>query len=56
MTNKYMQEELFGELLNSVREGGAILRGEKEVSRTFTVEAPDVTLLSSLQSSKHIIK
>ncbi|MCP5099794.1 MAG: helix-turn-helix domain-containing protein [Chloroflexi bacterium] len=37
-----MSEALFEELLESVREGGAILRGEKESSRTFVVETPDV--------------
>ena len=37
-----MDDELFAELLESVREGGAILRGDKEGSRTFTLEAPDV--------------
>jgi len=37
-----MEEELFAELLESVREGGAILRGEKEAARTFVVEAPNV--------------
>ena len=37
-----MKEEMFEELLASVREGGAILRGEKAPSRSFTVEAPDV--------------
>ncbi|MCI0577228.1 MAG: helix-turn-helix domain-containing protein [Chloroflexi bacterium] len=37
-----MSDELFAELLESVREGGSILRGEKEASRTFTVETPDV--------------
>jgi putative transcriptional regulator len=37
-----MNEELFAELIESVREGGAILRGEKEPSRTFVVEGPDV--------------
>ena len=37
-----MKEEMFEELLASVREGGAILRGEKSPSRTFTIEAPDV--------------
>ncbi len=30
-----MRQELFQELLESVREGGAILRGEKKASRTF---------------------
>lgn len=42
MSNEYMNDELFAELLESVREGGAILRGEKEASRTFVVETPDV--------------
>lgn len=37
-----MNEELFAELVESIREGGAILRGEKEPSRTFVVEGPDV--------------
>lgn len=38
----HMNEELFAELLESVREGGAILRGEKEPSRMFVIESPDV--------------
>ncbi len=37
-----MKKELFGELLESVREGGAILRGELEPSRRFTMEETDV--------------
>ena len=37
-----MNDELFAELIASVREGGAILRGEAEPSRTFTPPAPDV--------------
>jgi putative transcriptional regulator len=37
-----MKAELFEELLQSVREGGAILRGEREASRAFVVEEPDV--------------
>ncbi len=37
-----MNEELFAELVESVREGGAILRGEKAASRTFVMQAPDV--------------
>ena len=37
-----MKEELFTELLESVHEGGAILRGETSPSRKFTVEKPDV--------------
>jgi len=37
-----MNEDLFAELLESVREGGAILRGEKEPERKFMIEAPNV--------------
>lgn len=37
-----MNEELFNELLESVREGGEILRGKKSASRTFNDEIPDV--------------
>jgi putative transcriptional regulator len=37
-----MNDELFDELLESVREGGAILRGQKEPARKFEVKAPDV--------------
>jgi hypothetical protein len=37
-----MNDELFAELVESVREGGAIMRGEKEPSRKFVVEAPNV--------------
>jgi len=37
-----MNDELFAELLESVREGGSILRGEKEPTRRFVFETPDV--------------
>ena len=37
-----MNDELFAELMESVREGGAILRGQKQPSRQFVIEAPDV--------------
>lgn len=37
-----MNDELFAELLGSVREGGAILRGETAPSRSIEVAAPDV--------------
>ena len=37
-----MKDELFNELLESVREGGAILRAEKTPSRTIGIEKPDV--------------
>ena len=33
-----MDEKLFAELIASIQEGAAILRGEKEPSRRFTVE------------------
>ena len=37
-----MNDELFNELVTSVREGAAILRGEAAPSRKFVIEAPDV--------------
>lgn len=37
-----MNDELFNELLESVREGGAILRGEQAPARKFELAAPDV--------------
>jgi putative transcriptional regulator len=37
-----MREKLFQELLDSVREAGAILRGEKKASRTFEYAEEDV--------------
>lgn len=37
-----MNDELFAELMESVREGGAILRGERTPSRRFKIEMPDV--------------
>jgi putative transcriptional regulator len=37
-----MKEELFKELVASVREGGAILRGEITPSRKFVVDKTDV--------------
>ncbi len=37
-----MKKELFEELLESVKQGGAILRGEAKPSRTFRYEEPDV--------------
>jgi putative transcriptional regulator len=37
-----MKSELFDELVQSVREGGSILRGEIEPSRKFVIGAPDV--------------
>jgi putative transcriptional regulator len=40
-----MKQELFDELVESVREGGAILRGERKASRTFRFEEPDIRSL-----------
>ena len=37
-----MKDELFNELLESVREGGAILRGKTKPSRAFVVEGPNI--------------
>ena len=37
-----MKDELFNELVASVREGGAILRGEKKPARTFKITAPNI--------------
>lgn len=37
-----MRDDMFNELVESVREGGAILRGEKAPSRSFAVESLDI--------------
>jgi putative transcriptional regulator len=37
-----MDDKLFTELLESVREGGSILREEKLPSRSFEIEKPDI--------------
>jgi putative transcriptional regulator len=37
-----MKNELFAELVASVREGGAILRGNQPASRIFTGPPPDI--------------
>jgi putative transcriptional regulator len=37
-----MKEELFNELVASVREGGAILRGEVAPARQFVIDGPNV--------------
>ena len=37
-----MKDDLFNELVESVREGGKILRGKAKPSRKFTIVAPDV--------------
>ena len=37
-----MKDDLFAELLESVRQGGAILRGDLKPSRLFRFDEPDV--------------
>jgi putative transcriptional regulator len=37
-----MKAELFNELVASVREGGAILRGEARPTRAFVVDGPNI--------------
>ncbi len=49
-----MKDELFNELVESVREGGAILRGEAAPSRAFEVGGPDVKFIrASYQLSQN---
>lgn len=40
-----MRDDLFSELLKSVREGGAIMRKEKEPKRSFELKEPDVVAI-----------
>lgn len=40
-----MKKELFDQLVESVREGGAILRGELKASRMYRFEEPDIRRL-----------
>ena len=42
MKQNGLDERLYGELLDSVREGGAILRGERKPSRRFVAGASGV--------------
>jgi putative transcriptional regulator len=42
-----MKDELFDELVASVREGGKILRGKAKPSRSFVIEVPDVKKIRS---------
>ena len=42
-----MKDELFDELVASVREGGRILRGKAKPSRKFIVETPNVKKIRS---------
>jgi hypothetical protein len=43
-----MKDEMFGELVASVREGEATLRGEVAPSRKFVVSGPDVKRIRDL--------
>jgi len=40
-----MKDELFKELLESVKQGGAIMRGEMKPGRVFKFDQPDVQLI-----------
>lgn len=40
-----MKDELFSELVLSLREGGAILRGETPAARTFALEPLDIKII-----------
>jgi len=42
-----MKDELFNELVASVREGGAILRGKALPSRAFVVDGPNIRRIRS---------
>jgi putative transcriptional regulator len=42
-----MKDELFNELVASVREGGKILRGKTKPARKFVIETPDVKKIRS---------
>lgn len=42
-----MKDELFDELVASIREAGAIHRGEQKPSRVFKVEKPDTKAIRS---------
>ena len=42
-----MKDELFQELLESIKQGSKIMRGKMEPGRTFTFEQPDVKTIRS---------
>jgi putative transcriptional regulator len=42
-----MKDELFDELVTSVRDGGAILRGQRAPSRAFKIDAPNIKKIRS---------
>jgi putative transcriptional regulator len=37
-----MKKETFNELMQSIREGGSIIRGKSKPARVFRIDAPDV--------------
>ncbi len=37
-----MKDELFSELVTSLRQGGSILRGDRRPSRVFSVDGPNI--------------
>ena len=43
-----MREDIFEELLESVRQGGQILRGERKPSRVFRAAEPDARKIREL--------
>jgi len=51
-----MKKKLFDELLESVHEGGAILRGEREAARTLSFEESDVQRLRRIRLAKECAK
>lgn len=40
-----MKKQLFEELLDSIKQGGAIMRGEMKASRTFDFDKPNIQLI-----------
>lgn len=42
-----MNDDLFGELVESIREAGSIRRGEESPSRAFAVDGPNIKELRS---------
>lgn len=48
-----MKGQLFSELIESVREGGAILKGKAAPSRAFEVEIPDVSQIREAYDLSH---
>ena len=51
-----MKKKLFDELLKSVREGVAILRGEQEAARTFTFDERGMERLRRVRLAKERAK